>query len=233
MVEKNSKKVLHVGCGRARKEKMHKIFHGDEWKEIRLDIDDAARPDIKGDIRDMPDVPSNDMDALYSSHNVEHVYAHDVPKVFSEFLRVLKPGGFAVLTMPDMQSVAFAVANDKLEDALYQSPSGPITPLEIMYGLNGALKAGQYYMAHKTAFTARTLAKKLIDAGFHNVTVSRDTLGHNLWAQGFKPGGNLKNPKHEAKISGNYNKAVIQLPKAGVKMDELDAEPSLPWVPLK
>lgn len=229
MTDVAKKKVLHVGCGQARKENMHAVFHGPEWQEIRLDIDESARPDIKGDIRDMPDVQTESMDAVYSSHNVEHVYAYEVPIVLGEFHRTLKPGGYAVITLPDIQSVAFAVANGKLEDALYQSPAGPITPLEIMYGLNNALKVGQHYMAHKTAFTANSLARKMLDAGFHNVTVTRDVASYNLWAQGYKLGGQLKNPKHEANIKGQYQQAVVTLPKDGERLDELDAEPTLGW----
>jgi rhodanese-related sulfurtransferase len=40
-------------------------------------------------------------------------------------------------------------------------------------------------MAHKTGFTARTLAQLLADAGFAGVTLHRD--GFALWARGYKP----------------------------------------------
>jgi hypothetical protein len=48
-----------------------------------------------------------------------------------EFLRVPKPEGFAVITCPDLQSVCALVAEDKLTDAAYDSPAGPIAPLDI------------------------------------------------------------------------------------------------------
>jgi predicted SAM-dependent methyltransferase len=38
------------------------------------------------------------MDALYSSHNIEHVFAHEVVPTLKEFRRVLKPDGFVVIT---------------------------------------------------------------------------------------------------------------------------------------
>ncbi len=37
---------LHVGCGPARKEHAGPGFQGDEWQELRLDIDPAVEPDI-------------------------------------------------------------------------------------------------------------------------------------------------------------------------------------------
>ena len=36
------KRVLHVGCGLKRRDKLHGSFHGDDWQEIRLDIDPAG-----------------------------------------------------------------------------------------------------------------------------------------------------------------------------------------------
>ena len=223
------RKVLHVGCGPARKENMHKVFHGDDWQEVRLDITEAAQPDIIGDIRNMPAVDDESMDAVYSSHNVEHVHAYEVPSVMKEFYRVLRPAGFAVITLPDAQAVAFHIANGKLEDTLYESPAGPITPLEIMYGLDSALRNGEHYMAHKTAFTAHTLARYMMEAGFHNVKVERDQH-YNLWAQGFKPDGKRK-MEHKANIRGRYPFAVVTVPTENFKPDELEVEPKQ-WKPL-
>ena len=51
----------------------------------------------------------------------------------SEFLRVLKPGGFAVITSPDLQAVCALVAEDKLTEPAYTSPAGPIFSFYILY----------------------------------------------------------------------------------------------------
>ena len=64
---------------------------------------------------------------IFSSHNIEHVYAYQVPGMLREFLRVLKPDGI-VVTCPNLQAVAKLVVKDGLTDTAYVSPMGPITP---------------------------------------------------------------------------------------------------------
>jgi hypothetical protein len=83
-VSNGQRLVLHVGCGWPDPESLHDDFRGPEWRELRLDINPEVRPDIVADITGMPEVPSKSVDAVWSSHNVEHVFAHEVPKVFGE-----------------------------------------------------------------------------------------------------------------------------------------------------
>jgi predicted SAM-dependent methyltransferase len=177
--------VLNVGCGYSARPGLHPAFQSDEWKELRLDIDPSVNPDIVCSMTDMHPVESNSIDAIWSSHNIEHLHRHEVPVALSEFMRVLQPGGQLVLAMPDLQKVAELVASDALEDEAYSSPAGPITPLDMIFGHTPSLARGNYYMAHKTGFTARTLGRLLAEAGFAGVTVQRD--GFNLWARAYKP----------------------------------------------
>ncbi|MEH6474877.1 MAG: methyltransferase domain-containing protein, partial [Sneathiella sp.] len=93
-----NKQVLHVGCGEKRKDSMPNIFQSEEWAEIRLDIDPDVKPDVVASMLEMTDVKTDTMDALWSSHNIEHLYWHDVPTAFAEFFRVIKPGGFVYIT---------------------------------------------------------------------------------------------------------------------------------------
>lgn len=181
------KTVLHVGCGPYYPNSLPETFPTDEWQEIRLDIDPAVRPDIIGSITDMSAVPSESVNAVYSSHNVEHVYYHQVPLVLAEFHRVLKPGGFAMILVPDIEIVAKAVAEGNLEECpLYISPAGPIAAIDIFYGFRKAIASGNYYMAHHTAFTAQSLEVKMQQAGFHHLEVRRENF--NIVAIGYKQG---------------------------------------------
>ena len=172
--------VLHVGCGSATIAKMPSGFQ-DGWREIRFDINPAVKPDIIGTITDMKAVRNDSVDAVYSSHNIEHVYAHEVRQVLMEFRRVLKPDGFLVVTCPDLESVAAHVAAGKLADPLYHSPAGPISPLDILYGHGAAIARGETYMAHRTGFTAKLLNQHVGAAGFPTVGIRRRPQHFDLW----------------------------------------------------
>ena len=177
-----TKTILHVGPGhRHSGAKLPSVFTLDTWREIRLDIEPGNEPDILGSMLDMSAVASGSTDAIYSAHNIEHVYAHEVPVVLGEFLRVLKPEGFALITCPDLQAVCALVAEDKLDDAAYSSPAGPITPLDILYGHRTALATGHHYMAHKCGFTLKTLTVALQAAGFQSIAGKRRARGLDLW----------------------------------------------------
>jgi len=181
---------LHVGCGPKCKDRTP--FASQNWREIRLDIDPGVKPDVIGTMTDMKTVDDASVDAVFSSHNIEHLYPHEVPIALAEFYRVLKPGGFVLLTCPDLQSVCALVANDQLTDAAYQSGMGPITPLDILYGHRASMKAGNLYMSHRCGFTKKVLASTLSLAGF-DAGVKNRPANYDLWAVGLKPSPNNTN----------------------------------------
>jgi len=180
-----SKIVLNVGCGYPSSQGLHRLFQTPEWQELRLDIDPAVNPDILCSVTDMRPILTDSIDAIWSSHNLEHLHRHEVPIALGEFKRVLRPNGQLLMTLPDLQRIAELVASDGLEDEAYSSPAGPITPLDMIFGHTPSLARGNQHMAHKTGFTARTLGQLLVDAGFAGVALQRE--GFALWARAQKP----------------------------------------------
>jgi len=164
-----------------KKEHTTRGFNNPSWQEVRFDIDPACNPDIVGTIVDMSGVPDASVDAIFSSHNIEHVYPHEVPLVVKEFQRVLSPDGFVVLTCPDLQSVCQEVARDRLLETLYVSPSGPIAPLDVLYGHRPSIAAGKHYMAHKCGFTFSALSGLFMNLGFGKVFGGRRPQAFDLW----------------------------------------------------
>lgn len=177
--------VLNVGCGYPSSQGLHHAFKGPGWRELRLDINPEVSPDILCSMTDMRSVATGSVDAIWSSHNLEHLHRHEVPVALAEFRRVLRTGGELLLTLPDLQRVAELVAAGRLEDEAYSSPAGPITALDMIYGHTPSLARGNRHMAHKTGFTAHTLTRLLTEAGFDGLSVQRDGLA--LWARACKP----------------------------------------------
>jgi hypothetical protein len=163
------KRVLHVGCGIKTLAK-DPLFRG--WAETRFDLDPRVKPDIVGSITDLSAIGAGEMDAVLSSHNLEHLYAHEVPVALREFRRVLNEDGFAILLVPDLEAAAARIAEGKLHEPMYVSRAGPVTPFDMLYGYSPALKTSPL-MAHKGGFTQKSLAAAL-SAVFPVVSCSRD-----------------------------------------------------------
>jgi SAM-dependent methyltransferase len=177
----SGRQLLHVGCGHAGRARLPSCFQGSEWQEIRYDIDPGVGPDLVGSMTDMGAIPAASMDAVWSSHNLEHLDAHQVPQALAEFRRVLKADGFALLTLPDLRAIARLIAGDRLAEPLYHSAAGPITPLDMLFGHQASLAAGNGFMAHRTGFSASTLGASLLAAGFEEVRV-HEGRRWDLWA---------------------------------------------------
>ena len=165
--------LLHIGCGPKRKNQTTRGFNTDAWAELRLDIDADVQPDIIGTMTDMSAVADVSVDAIFSSHNIEHLYPHEVGPALAEFIRVLRPDGFLVVTCPDLQEVCRLVAEDKLLEPAYTSPAGPITPLDILYGHRPPMARGNLYMSHRCGFTEKVLIGTLRSCGFKSVASKR------------------------------------------------------------
>ena len=193
------KSFLHVGCGPKRKDRTTKALS--QWTELRFDIDESVKPDLVGTMTDMSSVSSESVDAVFSSHNIEHLYPHEVPLALAEFVRVLKSDGIAVITCPDLKSVCALIAEDKLTDAAYTSPAGPIAPIDILYGLRSSMAQGNLYMSHRCGFTQKVLTATLQHCGFASVaTVSRGHPYFDLWAVASKAALTEKEIKDLAQV---------------------------------
>ena len=156
---------LHVGCGPKNKSSCLG-FNNDNWKEIRLDIDSTVKPDVVGSSTDMSLIETGSVDAVYSSYNLDHIYPHEVPIALKEFYRVLNEDGIAVVKCPDIQTVCELIAQDKLLELLYDSPIGPIYPIDVIYGHRWYTQNGHEYQTKKVGFTYSTLDASFAEAGF-------------------------------------------------------------------
>lgn len=179
---RNMRTFLHVGCGPNRQAQTTRGFAAAGWRECRLDINPAVKPDVVGSMTDMAAVATGSMGAVFSSHNIEHLYPHEVPLALAEFSRVLADDGFLVITCPDLKSVCALVAEDRLTEPAYESPAGPIAPIDVIYGYRQAMAAGNLFMAHRCGFTEKVLVSSLQAAGFKSIASMSRPAVFDLWA---------------------------------------------------
>ena len=180
-----TKKIfLHVGCGYSNIN--NTPFQESEWNEIRLDIDPKKNPDIIGSIVHMNNIKNHSIDALYSSHNIEHLYPHEVEPALREFKRVLNPStGFAIITCPDIKRICEMISKGRLHESAYESVIGPITPFDILYGNRKSLQKGNLHMAHHCGFTEESLASELTKAHFTDIAImTRSVPPFDIWSIG-------------------------------------------------
>lgn len=170
------RKVLNVG-GNSKAILIPTYYEG--WEHLLLDIDSRGNPDIVCDSRLLSELNPRQFDAVYCSHNLEHYFQHDVGRVLAGFHNVLTDDGFVDITVPDMGELMRTVVNKKLdiEDLLYESPSGPIHVIDVIYGWRLELEmSGNDFFAHKTGFTEKSLIGHLSKSGFTSIFTSASNL---------------------------------------------------------
>ena len=184
--ESGRRRLLNVGGG---SKAIPIPSHYDGWEHLLLDIDARGKPDIVCDARKLERLAAGQFDAVYCSHNIEHYYPHDGAKVLKGFLHVLRADGFAEIRVPDIQAVMSRVVQSGMciSDVLYDSPAGPISPHDVLYGYGKEIEtSGQDFYAHKNGFTAKRLRGVLERAGFASVHVIESPEIVELRAVAFK-----------------------------------------------
>lgn len=183
-----TRKVLDVGAGpmgNSAQRIRDGVFRG--WQVVRLDIDASVRPDVVGSVTQLKRlVREAEFDAVWSSHNIEHLADHEVRIALEAKFHALKRDGLAIITTPDIHEVAQLILTRGLEHAAYTSPAGPITPLDMLYGHGRSIAEGQRHMAHRTGFTQERLDRCLLEAGFTEVWTAKGK-GFDLWAVALMP----------------------------------------------
>ncbi len=106
---KEIKKVLHF----APEQEFYKRFK--KQKNIQYTTTDLLSPlaDVKADICNLP-FEDNQYDLLFCNHVLEHI--PDDTKAMKELYRVLKPGGMAILQIPQDLNRATTFSDDSITD---------------------------------------------------------------------------------------------------------------------
>ena len=86
---------LNVGCGWDRREGY-----------LNVDLQEFHEPDLVGDARNLPDLPSGHFEEILAIDVLEHLPREDCAVALAEWSRLLVDGGRLVLQVPDVVGVA-------------------------------------------------------------------------------------------------------------------------------
>lgn len=165
--------LVNVGCGLRDSTRLPRYF--DAWRQLRVDVDPRVEPDLIADLTDLSAIADESADAVWASHCVEHLYDHQVKVALREFRRILRDDGFVCILVPDLQSIAEFVSADRLYDPIYQSPAGPVTPHDVLFGFGPAIARGNTSMAHHCGFTPGALQRHFLGVPFGEIMLRRRT----------------------------------------------------------
>jgi hypothetical protein len=156
--------LANLGCGPRATRRPPAHFNG--WRELRVDADVSVEPDLVADLCDLSAIPSGSVQGVWTSHCLEHLHQHQVASALAEIRRILSNDGFACILVPDLQTIAALIAADRLDETIYTSPAGPVSPHDVVFGFGPAIARGSDFMAHRCGFTPSSLQRALREAGF-------------------------------------------------------------------
>ncbi|NVM20706.1 MAG: methyltransferase domain-containing protein [Desulfobacterales bacterium] len=148
---------IHVGCGR-------NYLSG----FVNIDANFQRKADYLLDARVKLPFPDDTIDFIYSCHMLEHVHITEAINMLKDWYRVLKPSGYARLTLPDFE-YAIQIASKKHEAKFpraFDSPNGQ--------AINFLFCDGQ----HKFAYAADVIEELASKIGFSKVEAAKEVDPH-------------------------------------------------------
>ena len=115
-------------------------------------------PEVQADLRFPLDCPSDSIDGAYSGHALEHLYPKEALALLREAFRVLKPGAWFRICVPDLEKyVAFYLGSDR--------------PAGFKAFLSGAeaISYTTQQHAHHSVWDEKTLGRFLRETGFTGI----------------------------------------------------------------
>lgn len=108
--------------------------------------------------------PNDSVEAIFSSHVLEHLFMDEVERLIPEFFRVLKVGGICRVVVPDLEKI---VAGYDVND-----------PRQFLTEIFEISKRGEVKNSHHCGFTGKFLIKLFKETGFSECNILDYQVGN-------------------------------------------------------
>jgi len=108
--------------------------------------------------------PDDSIDAIFSSHVMEHLFMNEVEKLIPEFRRVLKTGGICRVVVPDLEKI---ITQYDVND-----------PRKFLTDIFEVSQRGEVKNSHHCGFTGNFLINLFSEAGFSKCSVLQYQVGN-------------------------------------------------------
>lgn len=133
---------------------------------------------VYGDVTNL-DLPSDEFDEVMMIHCLEHLDMEQGNLAIKEMYRVLKPGGFVEIELPDLLKACSKMFQVHITETGDNQPWHRV--MGSLYGTTGSDGEGQYHMC---GYTEEYLRFKLTERGFKNITEEHVGFGHGNKEEG-------------------------------------------------
>src|SRR4051794_14048381 len=128
---------------------------------LNVDLHDFHSPDLVGDVRRLPELPTGGYDEIIAQDVLEHLERADGPKALAEWRRLLAPGGRLWLRVPDLMSLLRWLSEDDGVDRHRQV-------MHLLFGTQAY--NGDFHLA---GFTDVLLCDELLTAGLERIDLEK------------------------------------------------------------
>jgi predicted SAM-dependent methyltransferase len=136
-------KALNLGCGNWLEEGMINCDAYDDHADMKMDCRELAFPD-------------ESIDLIHNSNVIEHFDPKEADKMLQEWKRVLKVGGYVVISLPDIEMIIRVMSGNIGIHGDYDDAC-----MHMFFG-----RSWDNGMGHKWGYTRLSLIRKLEMNGF-------------------------------------------------------------------
>jgi hypothetical protein len=234
----DKKIVASFGWSSAYVGRLHGYFNAANWQEVRIDVDPATQADLLQHPHNLPMIADSSVDGVFIGHVLHRYSFHEAKLILQEAVRIMKDGGVLIASVPDLQLAATHVAHDELEAAIYTAPVGGINAIDMIFGFQKNVSAGDVARQHRSGYSLSSFGNFLRDGGLCNLNITRQA--NDLQGVGLKlPYGHPERVERIMLQTESHNRpAAPTIPAAAAAQttavryaDLLEGEPQR-WKPL-